>query len=52
MAYTKEAVEPGAEKYWLIRCELAVIYGTAMKSKYLNIPLSLTEVDPLAATKQ
>ena len=38
---SKEAVEPGAEKFWPIRHEFAMINGIVMKGKHITIPCPL-----------
>ena len=39
--HMREALEPGAEKYWLIRHEFTMTDGIKMKDKHVSIPYLL-----------
>ena len=44
--HKKEEVEYGMRPYWLMRNELAMIYGIAMKGKRIIIPFLLQKQIP------
>ena len=48
----KDKLEHSIRYYWLIRSELVLIGGTAMKGKRINNSFLVAETNPAAVTQQ